>query len=66
MTNMTIIEQTINGKKQICQVTPYERNLIASGQPINIPASRRVTKRLGIPRSMQLSAKGMALQPVIF
>lgn len=66
MTNMTIIEQTINGKKQICQVTPYERNLIAAGRPINIPASRRVTKRLGMPRAMQLSAKRIALQPVIF
>lgn len=66
MTNMRIIEKSINGKTYLCQVTPLERNLIAAGQSVNIAPSRRVEKRLGIPRSVQLSAAGLAWQPVIF
>ncbi|MDP3506555.1 MAG: hypothetical protein Q8T09_01065 [Candidatus Melainabacteria bacterium] len=66
MTNMKIVEQSINGKTYLCQVTPHERNLIAAGQSVNITPNRRVQKRLGIPRSVQLSAAGLAWQPVIF
>ncbi len=66
MSNMTFIEQTVNGKTQLCQVTPYERNMIAAGHKVSIPAARRTHKRLGIPRSMQLHAAGLAFQPVIF
>ncbi len=66
MTNMTIVEQSINGKTYLCQVTPRERSLIAAGRTVSIAPNRRVEKRLGIPRSMQLSAAGIAFQPVIF
>jgi hypothetical protein len=66
MTNMTMLEQSINGKTYLCQVTSLERSLIAAGRAVSIAPNRRVQKRLGIPRSLQLSAAGIAFQPVIY
>ena len=63
---MSIKHFKINGQAHLCVVTPYENSRIDAGQRVNIPAARRVKMRLGIPRSIQLRAAGIAAPPVVF
>jgi hypothetical protein len=63
---MTVKQLNINGLTYLCVVTPYENNRINAGHKVNIPADRKVKMRLGIPRSMQLRAAGIAAPPVVF
>ncbi len=63
---MKISELKINGTVYLCVVTVYEKTRIESGQCVNIPVSRRVAKRPGVPLAIQLSNAGLAAPPVVF
>ncbi len=63
---MKIAELNINGTVYLCVVTAYEKTRIEAGHFVNIPVSRRVAKRPGIPLAIQLSNAGLAAPPVVF
>jgi hypothetical protein len=63
---MTITDVNINGTIYLCQLTLDEKRRINAGHKVTIPLARRVKKRLGIARSMQVHSAGFAAPPVVF
>ncbi len=61
---MTVTELKINGTVYLCLVTPYEKSRIEAGRLVIVPAERRVAKRPGIPRAIQLRNAGLPVPRV--